>query len=104
MSPMCGGNMSLCGFAVPSPPLRQGLYSSTRNLTSLSQRPYSHTWKRLAMRTRVLISGASRGIGRAIAIALAAQGYEIGINYLQNHTAAQETLETITAAGGSAYL
>jgi 3-oxoacyl-[acyl-carrier protein] reductase len=56
------------------------------------------------MTTRVLISGASRGIGRAIAIALAAQGHEIGINYLNNHTAAQETLETIRAAGGSAYL
>jgi 3-oxoacyl-[acyl-carrier protein] reductase len=56
------------------------------------------------MTTRVLISGASRGIGRAIAVALAAQGHEIGINYLNNHTAAQETLTTIQAAGGSGYL
>ena len=52
----------------------------------------------------VLVSGGSRGIGRAIAIALAARGFDVGINYLQNHDAAAETLTTIQAAGGSAYL
>lgn len=56
------------------------------------------------MTTRVLISGGSRGIGRAIALALAAQGHEIGLNYLNNHTAANDTLNAIQAGGGSAYL
>jgi 3-oxoacyl-[acyl-carrier protein] reductase len=56
------------------------------------------------MRQRVLVSGGSRGIGRAIALALAAQGYEVGINYLHNHEAATVTMETINVAGGSAYL
>ncbi len=56
------------------------------------------------MTTRVLVTGSSRGIGRAIAVALAAQGHEIGINYLSNHAAAEETLATIQAAGGAAYL
>lgn len=56
------------------------------------------------MTTRVLVTGSSRGIGRAIALALAAQGHEIGINYLHNHAAAQDTLCAIHADGGSAYL
>ncbi|MGE3538581.1 MAG: 3-oxoacyl-ACP reductase FabG [Candidatus Tectimicrobiota bacterium] len=56
------------------------------------------------MPKRILVSGASRGIGRAIATTLAAQGYEVGINYLRNHAAAAETLASINAAGGVAYL
>jgi 3-oxoacyl-[acyl-carrier protein] reductase len=56
------------------------------------------------MSKRVLVSGGSRGIGRAIALLLSAQGYEVAINYLRNHEAATATLGTIEAAGGSAYL
>ena len=56
------------------------------------------------MTTRVLVTGGSRGIGRAIALALAAQGHEIGINYLSNHAAANDTLNAIEASGGAAYL
>ena len=46
-----------------------------------------------------LVTGASRGIGRAIAIRLASQGYHILINYAQNAEAAQDTLAAIRAAG-----
>jgi 3-oxoacyl-[acyl-carrier protein] reductase len=56
------------------------------------------------MTKRVLVSGGSRGIGRAIAVALSAQGYEVAINYLRNHEAATATLASIEAAGGAAYL
>jgi 3-oxoacyl-[acyl-carrier protein] reductase len=56
------------------------------------------------MSKRVLVSGGSRGIGRAIAMLLSAQGYEVAINYLRNHAAATETLRAIESAGGSAYL
>lgn len=51
-----------------------------------------------------LITGASRGIGRAIAIKMAQEGYAVVINYLNNHEAAQQTLEQIVVEGGNAEL
>ena len=51
-----------------------------------------------------LVTGGSRGIGRAIAIRLAADGFAVIINYVSNLKAAEETLAEITAAGGSAEL
>ncbi|MCX7971313.1 MAG: 3-oxoacyl-[acyl-carrier-protein] reductase [Negativicutes bacterium] len=47
-----------------------------------------------------LVTGASRGIGRAIAVAMAKQGARVVVNYSQNLTAARETVEEIAAAGG----
>ena len=51
-----------------------------------------------------LITGASRGIGRAIALKLAAQGFSVIINYASNEEAARKTLDDITANGGKAEL
>lgn len=47
-----------------------------------------------------LVTGASRGIGRAISLELAGAGYFIIMNYRANEAAALETLEAIRAAGG----
>jgi len=51
-----------------------------------------------------LVTGASRGIGRAIAIELAKDGCSILLNYKSNHAAAEETKRLIEEAGGEAEL
>ena len=48
-----------------------------------------------------IVTGGSRGIGRAIAVELAAHGYQIVITYKANDEAAEETLRLIQEAGGS---
>lgn len=52
----------------------------------------------------VLVTGGSRGIGRAICTALAAKGYPVIINYTSNEAAANETKALIEANGGTAEL
>jgi 3-oxoacyl-[acyl-carrier protein] reductase len=49
-----------------------------------------------------LVTGGSRGIGRAIAQALAARGAYVVVNYAGNEAAARQTVDSIVAAGGHA--
>lgn len=56
---------------------------------------------RLMGRT-ALVTGASRGIGRAIAIALANEGARVGVNYVSNADAADAVARAIASAGGEA--
>ena len=51
-----------------------------------------------------LVTGASRGIGRAVAIRLSREGYNVIINYLSNDSAASEVMDEIVSAGGKAEL
>ena len=49
-----------------------------------------------------LVTGGSRGIGRAIAEALAAEGAAVAVNYRSSKGGADEVVAAITAAGGKA--
>jgi 3-oxoacyl-[acyl-carrier protein] reductase len=46
-----------------------------------------------------LVTGGSRGIGRAVCFSLARMGYHVLINYVSNEAAARETLEAIGGEG-----
>lgn len=51
-----------------------------------------------------LITGGSRGIGKAVCLKLAEMGFKVIINYVSNEGEAQKTLEEVRAAGGDGEL
>jgi 3-oxoacyl-[acyl-carrier protein] reductase len=56
----------------------------------------------LADKRVAIVTGAGRGIGRGIALALAEKGWELVVNYRSNSEAANKTVQTIKNNGGDA--
>jgi 3-oxoacyl-[acyl-carrier protein] reductase len=56
------------------------------------------------VKNAALVTGAARGIGAAVAVALAQQGRPLLLNYLRNESAARSVQARIEAAGGQALL
>jgi len=51
-----------------------------------------------------LVTGGSRGIGRAVCLKLASMGATVGINFVSNSTAAEETLKQVETIGGKGFM
>jgi len=51
-----------------------------------------------------MVTGSSRGLGKALAIELAKQGYDIVVNYARSRSAAEETVKEIEALGRKAIM
>src|SRR4051812_38780068 len=51
-----------------------------------------------------IVTGASGGIGRAVAVRLAEQGMAVAVHYAGNRDRAQETADQVVAAGGRALI
>jgi 3-oxoacyl-[acyl-carrier protein] reductase len=53
------------------------------------------------MAKTAIVTGSSRGIGRAIAEKLGSQGFNVVVNYAGNKTEADKVAAAVEAAGGS---
>ena len=58
----------------------------------------------MSAKRTAIVTGASKGIGRAVCLELAARNYELIINYRSDHQGARDTLSMVTDLGGQGRL
>src|SRR5208337_3570578 len=76
-------------------------FDSCRNVETMTSRAWSSTMSNLQGKV-ALVTGASKGIGAAIARELAARGAAVAVNYSDSKAAAEKLVAEINTAGGKA--
>ncbi len=65
-----------------------------------SRRPFQPSPPRSGTRKTVLVTGGSRGIGRAVCLAFAQEGWRVGIHYRERREEAERTRSLVASLGG----
>ncbi len=76
-------------------------------MPQLSEGSWNHVEEEAQMSLKgkhALVTGSSRGIGRGIALKLGENGVKVAIHYVQNESAAKNTLEEVRKRGGDGFI
>ena len=81
--------------------IAEALSSSSSSSSASPPQSASEASSSTAAKPLVLVTGGSRGIGRATCLLLASKGYDVALNYCQDKKAAESVAQTSTGEGGS---
>lgn len=95
--------MAACGEGLNVLILRTVQYCAVFQVLFMTESPATSSATSQRLQNQVaIVTGASRGIGRSVALALAAEGASIVVNYASSSAAAEAVVAEIVASGGEA--